>query len=48
MFTSDRDPVLAERLNRHPHLRTRVERLLAAVENAAGDCEKADAVENRG
>jgi hypothetical protein len=47
MFTSDRDQVLWERLNRHPHLRARVESLLEAVENAAGDCEKADAVERR-
>jgi hypothetical protein len=47
MFTSDRDQVLCERLNRHPHLRTRVERLLEVVENAAGDCEKADAVQRR-
>ena len=47
MFTSDRDQVLWARLNRHPHLRTRVESRLETVENAAGDCEKADAMERR-
>ena len=47
IFTSDRDQVLCERLHRHPHLRARVERLSEAVENAAGDCEKADAVQRR-
>lgn len=36
MFTSDRDQVSWERLNRHPYLRTRVESLLEAVENAGG------------
>lgn len=38
IFTSDRDQVLCERLNRHPHLRARVESLLEVVENAAGVC----------
>jgi hypothetical protein len=47
MFTSDRDQVLCERLNRHPRLRARVESLLQVVEEAAGDCEKADAAEQR-
>ena len=47
MFTPDRDQVLLERLNRHPHLRARVDRLLAVVEDAAGDCAKADAAERR-
>ena len=47
MFTTDRDQVLLERLNRHPHLRARVDRLLAVVEDAAGDCQKADAAERR-
>ena len=47
MFTSDRDQVLWERLNRHPPLRTRVESRLEVVENAAGDGEKADAVGRR-
>ena len=47
MFTPDRDQVLLERLNRHPHLRDRMEGLLAVVEDAAGDCQKADAAERR-
>ena len=45
MFPTDRDPVLLERLNRHPQMRTRVESLLAVVEDAEGDCERADAAE---
>ena len=47
MFTTDRDQVLFERLNRHPHLRGRIESLLAVVEDAEGDCERADAAERR-
>lgn len=47
MLTRDRDGDLGERLNRHPQLRARVESLLAVVEDAAGDCEKADAAERR-
>ena len=47
MFPTDRDRVLLERLNRHPQMRTRVESLLAVVEDAAGDCERADAAERR-
>jgi hypothetical protein len=47
MFTNDRHPTLIERLDRHPLLRARVESLLAVVEDAAGDCEKADAAERR-
>jgi len=38
---------LLERLNRHPLLRARMEGLLAVVEDAEGDCERADAVERR-
>ena len=34
-----------ERLNKHPQLRNRMESLLGVVENAAGDCDKADAAE---
>ena len=45
MSALDRDHLLCARLNRHPHLRARVESLLAVVEAAAGDCEKADAAE---
>lgn len=47
MFAIDRDQVLCERLKRHPRLRARVESLLAVVEDAAGDYEKADAAERR-
>jgi hypothetical protein len=47
MLTTDRDQILLERLNRHPLLRTRMEGLLAVVEDAAGDCAKADAAERR-
>jgi hypothetical protein len=47
MLAIDRDLVLCERLNRHPLLRARVESLLAVVEEAAGDCAKADAAERR-
>ena len=47
MLAIDRDQVLCERLNRHPLLRARVESLLGVVEDAAGDCEKADAAERR-
>ena len=47
MLVTDPDQMLLERLNRHPLLRARVENLLGVVEDAAGDCEKADAVERR-
>ena len=47
MLTLERDRELGERLNRHPLLRARVESLLTVVEDAAGDCEKADAAERR-
>lgn len=47
MLVIDRDRELCERLNRHPQLRARVESLLAVVEDAAGDCAKADAAERR-
>ena len=47
MLTTDRDRMLLERLNRHPHLRARMDSLLAVVEDAAGDCAKADAAERR-
>lgn len=45
MLTIDRDTELGERLTRQ--LRARVESLLAVVEDTAGDCEQADAVERR-
>ena len=38
---------LEERLGDHPELRTKVESLLAVVENAAGDVEKAAEAERR-
>ena len=38
---------LEERLRDHPELRTKVESLLAVVENAAGDVEKAAEAERR-
>ena len=47
MPATDPDQMLLERLNRHPLLRARVENLLEVVEEAAGDCEKADAAERR-
>ena len=47
MLTTDRDQILLERLNRHPLLRTRMESLLTVVEDAEGDCERADAAERR-
>ena len=47
MPATDRDQMLLERLNCHPRLRARVENLLGVVEDAAGDCEKADDAERR-
>jgi hypothetical protein len=38
---------LEERLKAHPHLRERFEQLLAIVEDAAGDIDKADEAERR-
>lgn len=38
---------LEERLEVHPELKERVERLLAVVENASGDIEKANEAERR-
>lgn len=42
---SHRDELCLTRLNQHPHLRDRREALLNIVENATGDCTKADAAE---
>jgi hypothetical protein len=39
------DQVFINRLNQHPELRERMESLLNVVENAAGDCKKADDAE---
>ena len=38
---------MLERLNRYPYLRARMESLFAVIEDAAGDCAKADAAERR-
>lgn len=43
----EQDLALLQRLNAHPIVRARVESLLGAVENAAGDLVKADAAERR-
>ena len=42
---SHKDELFLTRLNQHPHLRERMETLLNIVDNAAGDCTKADAAE---
>jgi len=39
------DSQLIDHLNRHPALCERVKALMGVVENAAGDCTKADAAE---
>lgn len=44
---TEQDTLLMQRLNRHPQLRARVERLLGVVEDATGDIIKADAAECR-
>jgi hypothetical protein len=38
---------LESRLNRHPHLRARIESLLDIIDNAGDDLEKASAAEQR-
>ena len=38
---------LESRLNRHPHLRSRIEGLLDIIDNAGDDVEKASAAEQR-
>lgn len=47
MQLSAHDLKLMTRLNRHPALRERMERLLEVVENAAGDARLADEAEQR-
>ena len=42
---SHKDELFLSRLQRHPHLRDRMEALLNIVENATGDCTTADAAE---
>lgn len=44
---TEQDTLLMQRLNRHPQLRARVERLLGVVEDATGDIIKADTAERR-
>jgi hypothetical protein len=44
-MNSNNDQIFINRLNQHPELRERVENLLNVVENAAGDCTKADDAE---
>ena len=41
------DDKLVDQLNRHPHLKNRIESLLQVVENTAGDVTLADAAERR-
>jgi hypothetical protein len=43
----ERKRSLEERLNAHPHLRERVDQILAIVEDAQGDIDKADEAERR-
>jgi len=42
---TSKENTLTTRLNKHPHLRQRVEALLDVVENTSGDCIKADDAE---
>jgi hypothetical protein len=44
-MNSNNDQIFINRLNQHPELRKRMESLLNVVENAAGDCTKADDAE---
>jgi hypothetical protein len=44
-MNSHNDQTFIDRLNLHPELKKRVESLLNVVENAAGDCTKADDAE---
>lgn len=44
-MNSNNDQIFINRLNQHPELRERMESLLNVVENAAGDCTKADDAE---
>jgi len=44
-MNSNNDQIFINRLNHHPELRERMESLLNVVENAAGDCTKADDAE---
>lgn len=44
---SSRDQKFLERLQRHPHLRERLESMLSIAEDAEGDLVKADEAERR-
>jgi hypothetical protein len=44
-MNSNNDQIFINRFNQHPELRERMESLLNVVENAAGDCTKADDAE---
>ena len=44
-MNTNEDQLFISRLNQHPKLRNRVESLLQVVENADGDCTKADDAE---
>jgi hypothetical protein len=44
-MNSNKDQIFINRLNQHPELRERMESLLNVVENAAGNCTKADDAE---
>jgi hypothetical protein len=44
-MNTNKEERLLIRLNRHPHLRERLEALLNIMDNVAGDCTKADAAE---
>jgi hypothetical protein len=47
MPTQNNDDALHKRLERHPQLRQRIERLLDLCEDSAGDLRKADEAEQR-
>jgi hypothetical protein len=46
-FEPQSDAQLIHQLNRHPHLKNRIESLLSVVENTAGDVVLADVAEQR-
>lgn len=46
-IVGEKGETVAERLERHPELKARMERLLDVVENAAGDVRRADEAERR-
>ena len=44
---TDHKNSIEDRLNKHPHLKERIEQLLKIVENSDGDLQKADDAEQR-